>query len=1126
MIELKDIRKSYTVADFQQTALDGVSLAFRDSEFVAVLGPSGSGKTTLLNILGGLDHADSGDIVINGVSTSRYKDADWDTYRNHRIGFIFQSYNLIPHQTILANVELALTLSGVDAEERKERATRALERVGLGEHVDKKPNQLSGGQMQRVAIARALINDPDIVLADEPTGALDTETGIQVMDLLSEIAQDRLVIMVTHNPELAERYASRIVRLADGRITDDSAPLSASEGAQLAEREGDGEDGAEEGADPSVRAYSDEEVQVELDRDAAKGRKKHSSMSFMTALSLSFNNLMTKKGRTFLTAFAGSIGIIGIAAILALSNGVSNYIDKTESEAMSSFPLTISKSSFDMTKLMTMQVSETDDSQDSSGKGNIRQVSVMTDMFAEVKNNDLSAFKDYIENNGSDLKDYTSAIQYYYDIDPLIYSSDTSEGIHQLSPSNLDSMLMPGAAQSSFSVGSASTSVFQQMIDDEDLIRSQVDVVAGEWPDSYDEALLVLSSGGVLTDYTLYGLDVYDFTALEPMFRDVLEGKEVQLSGEHIDFSYEDALGMTFRVLSPSETYQKNEGQGSWTDMSDDSEFMKDHIANGVELKIVGVVQPKEGSDMTLLSEGVAYKGDLVRHLSNQAEQSQIVQEQMADPERDVFTGKTFEELESEEGSAFDMENVFSVDEAALAGAFSFDSSALEGVGAGFDGSSIDMSGMGSIDTSNLEVDTGAVSSMFSNEALQQIIAGAPQFTLDGSGTAGEGGLTEEQQQAIADANAQLAGGFSAYLASLDPSILMDPNTDFNALYQDYMASGGQAIVDQLGEDLQAGTQAMVEAAMQNYLTNQFTPYLSASLSAMMEQAAGVMANQMAEAMTTQLAAMTDSLGSTLQSAISGQLQSSMEGLSSAMSSGFSFDADAFANAIQFNMTEEDLASLITNYMNAEELTYEKNLSKLGYADEANPSSIALYPTDFVAKDKVVECIDDYNAKAEEAGEKERTIEYSDIAGVLMSSVNNIVDMISMVLIAFVSISLVVSSIMIGIITYISVLERKKEIGILRAMGASKGSIANVFNAETIIEGLMAGVFAIAVVMLVSLPVNAIVANALGVQGILALPWSSAIILVCISVVLTFVAGLIPSTAASRRDPVEALRSE
>lgn len=1126
MIELKDIRESYTVADFQQTALDGVSLAFRDSEFVAVLGPSGSGKTTLLNILGGLDHADSGDIVINGVSTSRYKDADWDTYRNHRIGFIFQSYNLIPHQTILANVELALTLSGVDAEERKERATRALERVGLGEHVDKKPNQLSGGQMQRVAIARALINDPDIVLADEPTGALDTETGIQVMDLLSEIAQDRLVIMVTHNPELAERYASRIVRLADGRITDDSAPLSASEGAQLAEREGDGEDGAEEGADPSVRAYSDEEVQVELDRDAAKGRKKHSSMSFMTALSLSFNNLMTKKGRTFLTAFAGSIGIIGIAAILALSNGVSNYIDKTESEAMSSFPLTISKSSFDMTKLMTMQVSETDDSQDSSGKGNIRQVSVMTDMFAEVKNNDLSAFKDYIENNGSDLKDYTSAIQYYYDIDPLIYSSDTSEGIHQLSPSNLDSMLMPGAAQSSFSVGSASTSVFQQMIDDEDLIRSQVDVVAGEWPDSYDEALLVLSSGGVLTDYTLYGLDVYDFTALEPMFRDVLEGKEVQLSGEHIDFSYEDALGMTFRVLSPSETYQKNEGQGSWTDMSDDSEFMKDHIANGVELKIVGVVQPKEGSDMTLLSEGVAYKGDLVRHLSNQAEQSQIVQEQMADPERDVFTGKTFEELESEEGSAFDMENVFSVDEAALAGAFSFDSSALEGVGAGFDGSSIDMSGMGSIDTSNLEVDTGAVSSMFSNEALQQIIAGAPQFTLDGSGTAGEGGLTEEQQQAIADANAQLAGGFSAYLASLDPSILMDPNTDFNALYQDYMASGGQAIVDQLGEDLQAGTQAMVEAAMQNYLTNQFTPYLSASLSAMMEQAAGVMANQMAEAMTTQLAAMTDSLGSTLQSAISGQLQSSMEGLSSAMSSGFSFDADAFANAIQFNMTEEDLASLITNYMNAEELTYEKNLSKLGYADEANPSSIALYPTDFVAKDKVVECIDDYNAKAEEAGEKERTIEYSDIAGVLMSSVNNIVDMISMVLIAFVSISLVVSSIMIGIITYISVLERKKEIGILRAMGASKGSIANVFNAETIIEGLMAGVFAIAVVMLVSLPVNAIVANALGVQGILALPWSSAIILVCISVVLTFVAGLIPSTAASRRDPVEALRSE
>ena len=560
--------------------------------------------------------------------------------------------------------------------------------------------------------------------------------------------------------------------------------------------------------------------------------------------------------------------------------------------------------------------------------------------------------------------------------------------------------------------------------------------------------------------------------------------------------------------------------------MSDDSDFMKDRIANGVQLKIVGVVQPKDGSDMTLLSEGVAYKGDLVRYLSNQAEQSQIVQEQMADPERDVFTGKTFEELESEEGSAFDMENIFTVDEAALASAFSFDTSALEGMGSGFDAGAIDMSGMGSIDTSSLDVDTGAISSMFSNESMQAIIAGAPEFTLEGSGTAGEGGLTEEQQQAIADANAQLAGGFSAYLAGLDPSILMDPSTDFNSLYQDYMASGGQAIIDQLGSELQAGTQEMVESAMQNYLTNQFAPYLSASLSAMMEQAAGAMANQMAEAMTTQLAAMTDSLGSTLQSAISGQLQSSMEGLSSAMSNGFSFDADAFANAIQFNMTEEDLASLITNYMNAEELTYEKNLSKLGYADEANPSSIALYPTDFVAKDQVVECIDDYNAKAEEAGEKERTIEYSDIAGVLMSSVNNIVNMISMVLIAFVSISLVVSSIMIGIITYISVLERKKEIGILRAMGASKRNIANVFNAETIIEGLMAGVFAIAVVMLVSIPVNAIVANSFDVQGILSLPWSSAIILICISVFLTFVAGLIPSTAASRRDPVEALRSE
>lgn len=1175
MIELKGIRKAYATASFTQTALDDVSLAFRDNEFVAVLGPSGSGKTTLLNILGGLDHTDSGDIVINGVSTSKYKDADWDTYRNHRIGFIFQSYNLIPHQTVKANVELALTLSGVSREERTQRAVEALERVGLGDHVSKKPAQLSGGQMQRVAIARALINDPDIVLADEPTGALDTETGLQVMDLLSEIAQDRLVIMVTHNPELAERYANRIVNLADGRITGDTNPLAADamrqtlrvalpasaaaampatsvlQGAGSADTVPDGEGAPQSPEAPEDPFHTQESVAAEMARDAAKGTKKHASMSFLTALALSFNNLMTKKGRTFLTAFAGSIGIIGIAAILSLSNGVNNYIAKTEEEALTSYPLTITKSSFDIASLMTagmniggdgdadspggINITSTEGTKTGDGGSHvadadkISQVNIMTDMFAKVKNNDLKAFREYLEGGTSGIENYVNLVQYGYGLQLQVFKPDTSNGIVQLSPSSMTNMLSSGMSTSAFSLGGAGMDSFQEIIDSRDIMDQQFDMVLGHWPETYDEAVLVLGGDGQITDYTLYSLGIYDSKKMEEMTRQALEGEEVTVPDDHVDFTYEDAMGMTFSVVPATAMYQKNEEQGTWTDMSKDKEFMKQAIADGVQLKIVGVVQPTETN--AVLSEGVAYTSDLTRHLMDVSADSQIVKEQMANPDVDVFTGKTFEELQDDEASGFDMESMFDIDEDALANAFSFDTSALDSMGSGLN---LDASSLGidadsmSIDPGAFQMDSSVIEGIFSEENIAAIMAGAPQFSLDSMNLSESGmTLTDEQRQAVDDASQQLAAGFTAWLAAGGYD-LADPTLDYTTLLQEYLSTDetAQGIVSGLSQEFGSSAQEAINQAMQQYMTEQFAPYLAQQTQALMGQAAEAMANQMAQAMTTQIAAMTDSLGTALASAISGQLSSSMAQLSSAMESGFTVDTEAFANAIKFNMSQEDLTSLLMNYMNAEELSYDANLAKLGYAAVDDPETISIYPKDFVAKESVLDIIDAYNESVTVGDDDSKAIGYTDIAGVLMSSVNSIINMISLVLIAFVSISLIVSSIMIGIITYISVLERKKEIGILRAIGASKGNIANVFNAETILEGLLAGVFAIAVVKLVSLPVNSFVLATKGVDHIMILPWDAAAILVGISVALTFVAGLIPSTAASRRDPVEALRSE
>lgn len=1207
MIELRELRKSYKTGDFVQKALDGVSLNLRNNEFVAVLGASGSGKTTLLNILGGLDHADSGDIVINGTSTKNYRAKDWDAYRNHRIGFIFQSYNLIPHQSILSNVELALTLAGVSRAERRRRATEALKQVGLGDHLHKRPNQLSGGQMQRVAIARALVNDPNIVLADEPTGALDTETGIQVMNILKDVASDRLVIMVTHNPELAEEYATRIVRLTDGRIAGDSNPFvppvasalpraaqAATGAAAVRAAAVDAAEAAETMSAESVEDNASEVTSATSDQAGApkdkmsafvpvagaagstgvsaagssaatsagagagsgigSDRKRNAgkaSMSFLTALALSFNNLMTKKGRTFLTAFAGSIGIIGIAAILSLSNGVNNYIADTEEKALMSYPLSITKSSFDITGLMTATMgystSSSDDvaSEQTNGDATVVSTStkipeekIMSDMFAKVKTNNLRAFKDFLDNGDSGIDQYLNAIQYNYSITPQVYLPNTeNDEIKRINPSEMGGMFSNGLTGSALSVSSSGMNSFYELSDSSAVRDTQMELLEGHWPESANEAVLVLSGAGQISDYTLYSLGVYDPEEMTKMAKDALAGNEVTVPETSGDFTYEDALNLSFKIVPLSSMYQYNDESGTWTDMSKDDDYMKQRIDEGIDLRIVGVVKKAEGASGSSATEGVAYTSALTRELMNKAAESDIVKQQIDNPDTDVFTGKTFDELKDSQKEEFDLSSVFSVDEEALQKAFSFDSSALSQMGSGFDPSALSFDGSSlAFDPSSLQLDSSAISEIFNEDSMREIMANAPRFNLDSS-SAGSitDGLSAEQRQQIAQASNSLAAGFLAWYVTPQAnggyggslSDLTGSSSNFAAAFQQYLATdGARAITDPLMQDLGGDIQQQINAAMQNYMTNQFAPYLSESLSALMQQAAQVMGLQMAQALQTQMAALTGTLGSQLSQAISGQLSGQINQLSEAMQNGFSFDPEAFADAIHFNMTQDDLTSLLTNYMNTGDLTYDGNMKKLGYAEEASPSSIDLYPIDFPAKEKVIGIIGDYNTDMTNAGEDDKVIQYSDLAGVLMKSVTDIVNTISLVLIAFVSISLVVSSIMIAIITYISVLERRKEIGILRAMGASKRNVGSVFNAETIIEGLIAGIFAIAAVWLASFPVNAFVEAGWNVPNIMSLPWESALILIGVSVALTFVAGLIPSSMASRRDPVEALRSE
>ena len=1085
MLELKGICKRYVTQSFTQVALDSVSLSFRDNEFVAILGPSGSGKTTMLNVIGGLDHFDSGDLLIDGISTKDFRDRDWDAYRNNRIGFVFQSYNLIPHQTILENVELALTLTGVGHAERRQRAREALEKVGLGEHVNKRPSQLSGGQMQRVAIARALINDPEIVLADEPTGALDSTTSVQVMDLLKDVARDRLVIMVTHNPELAYQYATRIVNLADGKITDDSDPFDV----------------------------------ADVTRREAKPTRK-TSMSFVTALGLSARNLMTKKGRTAMTAFAGSIGIIGIAAILALSNGVNGYIKKVEEDTLSSYPLTISKQDYDLSSMMGGQGATDDEAsngEDSSDDGTdgkaqgtdkIPVVTAVKDMFASVKSNDMTSFKAWLDDGGDGIDKEVNAIQYGYGVSPVVYRAGKGdEKPVRLVPNAMTEAMSGGVSSAAtVSMESMGTSVFNEMIDDQSLLDSQYDVVAGHWPTSANEAVMVLSSRGTVGDYTLYSIGALDIDELNDLVNSAMVadgGVETPETGT--DFTYDDALSTTFKVLSPADAYRKNEETGMWTDMSGDADFMTAKVADGIDVHIVGVVRPNETANASALSPGIAYTHALTRQLMERAADSQIVQEQLAHPETDVFTGKSFDELQGEAKQGVDLGSMFSVDEAALKSAFSFDTSALSGAAGG----GIDLTG---IDLSGLDIDLSGVGKDID---FSDIMAKAP--TPDFSGIFDGLELTPEQMQQVGTLANQLFEGFlqSDQFKALTPEDLKDASklaAAFSAyLESDTAAQQIQAQLKALGGDALA---ERLQQAMTDYVQKQLAPYLQQA----MDQVMKAISEQIASTVSSQLKA--GAAG--LMDQMATQMSSSFANLASAMH----VDASAFAHAIHFSMDAEDLSSLMMSYAKASKLTYDNNLTTLGYADEADPISVKIFPRDFEAKERVLDHIDTYNKQVKAAGHDEQAISYTDYMGIIMGSVTDIVNTISLVLIAFVSISLVVSSIMIGIITYISVLERKKEIGILRAIGASKRNVANVFNAETFIEGLIAGVFAIVVVVAVSFPVNAWALAAKQVPNLMSLPVQDALVLIAISVLLTVVAGLLPARSASRKDPVEALRSE
>ena len=1033
-------------------ALRGVSVAFRQNEFVAVLGPSGGGKTTLLNIIGGLDRYSEGELLINGRTTANYTDREWDNYRNHSVGFVFQTYNLIPHQTVLSNVELALTISGISASERRQRAIDALKSVGLEDQIGKRPNQLSGGQMQRVAIARAVVNDPDILLADEPTGALDTQSSLQVMEILKKVAEDRLVVMVTHNPELAEQYASRIIRIRDGQLTSDTNPFRVTE----------------------------EEEKITF----GKAR-----MGLLTAFKLSLNNLLSKKGRTILTAFAGSIGIIGIALILSLSTGVNNYIDEVQTNSLSSYPLTIERNSADFSSLIEGMMGTATST--IKQEGQISEVPLVSQLFTQLGVNNLTAFRNYLIANAEVIDPLLVDLQYDYGITPQIYM-DSSEKAVRLNPSSM-----------SFSASSFSASpyngmqVFQKMISNRELLESQYDVIAGRWPEKYDECLLVLGDRYTISDYQLYALGIRDPEELSKLAREAFSGNPVSIDENNMIFDYDYFLNLSYRLVVAADYYRYNRDYDIWEDMRDNDDYLKQLVSQGLRLKVVGIITEKAGVSASSLQPGIAYRSDLIDWIISQAGSRPVLSQQLADRQTDVFSRLTFAELnEKERKTNIDFSDMITVDQQAISEAF------------------------------GMKVNENEIRSIMSasiNEALESI-------TTD----------TEQTGQ-------QLSGCFAVLL---------------ERTLQDYIDDHGVAGVAAYGsEDIDAMIQrgladeqsiAAMDALAQEYgisremLQTMFTPLMERLLEGYLElgAAAGSERGYLAQdtlgetvnllmnnpVMEGIVLAYSRSLIETRMRVTISQVMTGMSSqLISKLASGFRVDGEKLAGAFRFDMNEEELSRLMSTYMtdSSAEASYERNLRLLGYGDAADPESISFYFRDFASKDALKEMISRYNEDMKAAGKDEMVIIYTDITGILMKSITTIINAISYVLIAFVSISLVVSSIMIGIITYISVLERTKEIGILRSLGASKGDVKNVFSAETFIIGLISGLLGVLVTVLLCIPISLIVRKLTGIASITAqLPWKGGVILTVISVILTLTAGLIPSKMASKCDPVVALRSE
>lgn len=1254
MLQIKDIHKEYRTGNLVQRALDGVSLSLRDNEFVAILGPSGSGKTTLLNIIGGLDRYDSGDLIINGISTKKYKDRDWDSYRNHTIGFVFQSYNLIPHQTVLANVELALTISGVSKSERRRRAKEALEKVGLGAQIHKKPSQMSGGQMQRVAIARALVNDPEILLADEPTGALDSDTSVQVMDLLQEVAKERLVVMVTHNPELAQLYATRIVTVKDGRILSDTDPF----------------------------VIDSESMAPPVHKNMGK-----SSMSFFTALSLSFQNLKTKKARTLLTSFAGSIGIIGIALILSISNGVDKYITNMEEETLSEYPLQIQSTGVDLTSMMMGAAT----AQSGKKDGEVGVAQMVTNMFSKMNSNDLESLKVYLDSNESSISQYANSVEYTYSVSPQIFL-ENGKNIRQVNPDKSFSAMGLGSGSSNSIMSSTmSTDVFHEMPEDADLYKDQYDVKAGRWPENYKECVLVLTSQGDISDFLQYTLGLRDGKELDDMVQKFMAEEAVETPENEGPYTYDEILGKKFKLVNSTDYYEYDEEYKVWKDKSDNSSYMKKLVKNGEDLTIVGIVQPVEGATASMLTAGICYTPELTKHVIEKAASSEIVKQQLADEKINVFTGEEFGK-EDNENSKFDMESLFSINADALQEAFqvdlsgfNMDLSSLSGLSSGLNVEMPDMPDMSAL-AGNINLDESSMPDLskliklddldldlshmidpeeilknlpadqvpdmsqalksvkfdFTEEKVtallkevltgyQESIKDKPEADMDKMQAALKQYLTSKemnerlckdlqelvknnvnvdmssekliavavglmnQYQEYAKANGITQTDVASILAFLSQgeiqqqikeeaenlvknSVTVNITTkqirdllmqDVVAAYPEYARNNSLPDPANLGtyfleymqtEDgqnrLMNGLMTLVDTsevqtqfsqAMETYMKSMMTSFtdaitkgieskfteimeqvekqLTKGIQTAMEQMIGNISSGMQEAMQSVMTSVSSSLTSAMSQAMSG-----LGGLGSGMGNmedALSINPEAFAKAIQMNMNEDDLSELMMSLLSSENSSYDGNLKKLGYADLNVPGGINIYPKDFESKSEIVGILDQYNADMEAAGEDEKVITYTDLVGTLMSSVTNIVNIISYVLVAFVAISLVVSSIMIGVITYISVLERKKEIGILRAIGASRHNVSQVFNAETFIIGFCAGAMGIGITLLLLIPANSIIRSlADGVNVKAALPPVAAVVLIGLSVVLTLLGGLIPSRKAAKSDPVTALRTD